>query len=268
MMKTLLVPVDFSENSLDAVQYAFDTMALWDMKQVVLYHSNTLEGTPNETLMRELEGIIEAKAPDDKANVICIVSNDTLVEGISILTAKFGVSLIIMGITGRNKIGQKLIGSGAFQVSQTADIPVLIIPAKTRFSKMKNIALALPLIADLQDYIPYLEINSLVKALAANLMVVNVARKTDSMPKRVLYAGLKDMFEMFDELEPSYHFLTDQSTAETVAEFAKDNHADLLISIAGNYGFFQGMFKLSVTKKLGYSSPVPLLVYRQKLKTK
>lgn len=261
-MRTLLVPIDFSENALDAAQYAANWSAQLDGGRVILYHSNSAASTANDVLLKELESIKERLASKDKAEITCIVNNDGLSEGVAALVRQYQVSFIVMGITGRNKAGQKLIGSSVFEVSENADVPVLVIPAKARFAKMENVALALPIIPDLKSHTPHDAIQTFVKTLSANLMIVNVGRKKDKTPKPVLYAGLKDIFDMFEEMNPTFHFLTAQNTADSVADFAKDNHAQLLISIAGKYGFLQGMFKSSVTKKLAYHSAVPLLIYR------
>lgn len=261
-MKTLLVPIDFSENALGAAQYALNWLPRLDINRVILYHSNFSERTAADTLLQELEKTKEKLSRNDEVEITCIVNNDMLTEGIAALVKRYQVSLIVMGITGRNKVGQKLIGSSVFQVSQSADVPVLIIPANTRFINIENVVLALPIIADLKNHTPHDDIKAFLRTLDAKLMIVNVGRKKDKTPKPVLYAGLKDIFDMFDELAPSYHFLMDKNTANSVADFAKDNHAQLLISIAGKYGFLEGMFKSRVTKKLAYHSTVPLLIYR------
>lgn len=260
-METLLVPIDFSENALDAAQYAIDWSPQLGANKVVLYHSDASENKSGGAL-RDLESVKERLDRKDKIEVACVANNDTLTEGVLALAKLYQASLIVMGVTGRNKVGQKLIGSSVFQISKHATIPVLIIPAKTRFIKIENLALALPMIADLQSRTPDDEIKELVKTLNTNLMIVNVDRKNDKTPKPVLYAALKDIFEMFDDLSPTYHFLTARNTADSVAGFVRDNKAQLLISISGRHGFLRGMFKSSVTKKLAYHSTIPLMIYR------
>ncbi len=261
-MNTLLVLIDFSQSSLNAAQYALSWAFQLNIKKVVLYHSTAGESTGEEDIAKELEKISRRLVREDKIEITCIVNSDALDEGINALARQYQAFLVVMGITGRNKVGQKLIGSNVFQVSQTADVPVLVVPAKAKFKTIRNIALALPIIADLQSHTPRDDIKSFVKTLGATLMIVNVAGSKDRTPKPVLYAGLKDLFGLFDELNPSYHFLTDQNTASSIADFAKDNNAQLLISISGKHGFLQGMFKPSITKKLAYHSVVPLLIYR------
>src|SRR5690606_1201553 len=106
------------------------------------------------------------------------------------------------------------------------------------------------------------QIHALIAKLNAGLMVVNFGRGEDKTPKPILYAGLMDMFDMFDELAPSYHFPTGPDTADGIARFATDNHAQLLISIAGKSGLLQRIIKSSVTEKLAYRAAIPLMIYR------
>src|SRR5690606_24874641 len=125
---TLLVPIDFSENALDAARYALDCSSQLNSNRIVLYHSNTVASEAKDTLLNDLENIKERLGRKDNVEITCIVSNDMLPDGIAALVAQYQVSFIVMGITGRNKVGQKLIGSQVFQVSQRVDIPVLVIP--------------------------------------------------------------------------------------------------------------------------------------------
>lgn len=263
-MKTLLVPIDFSSNALDAARYALAGSRQLDVHQVILYHSNREKREPEELLLNHLEKIKEQLPGQDDLQVLCIVNSHSLSDGIADLVREHRVSLIVMGITGRNKVGQKLIGSQAFQIAQSATVPILLIPAKAVFETIENAAVALPIMKDLTRRIPHEDIKTFLQALDARVMIVNVSRDKDKTPKPILYAGLNDIFGMFDELDPSYHFLTANNTASSVADFARDNKAQVLVSVSGKYGFLQGMFKSSVTRQLAYRSAVPLLIYRSK----
>lgn len=260
-MITLLVPIDFSENALNAVQYAVNWSISFNGARIILYHSNSTGNATDDSFLEEIERIKE-RFSRDRIKFIGVVNKDKLTEGIAVLIGQYQASMIVMGITGRNKAGQKLIGSSVFQVSENVDVPVLVVPPQAQFKKLENIALALPITTDLKNQIPSEDILKFVKKHDANLMIVNVARKKDKTPKSTLYSGLADIFDLFEELNPTFHFLTAKNTADSVADFAKDNHAQLLISITGKYGFLQRMFKTSVTKKLAYHSTVPLLIYR------
>lgn len=261
-MVTLLVPVDFSANALDAVRYAVKWSLHLQRSRIILYHSNH-DADQSTAILRDELGILRDSLQQEvREEIIVLVNTEELIEGVHNLIKEFDVSYIVMGVTGRNKVGQKLIGSHVIKLSENINIPVMVIPANTVFQNIEHIALALPIIADLKNNTPVQAIASLIKETQAKLMIVNVGSKNDKTSKSILYAGLSDIFDMFEELKPTFHFLTAKNTADSVADFAKNNQAQLLVSIAGRYGFWQGMFKTSTTKKLIYSAPVPLLIYR------
>ncbi|WP_028296139.1 universal stress protein [Olivibacter sitiensis] len=261
-METLLVPVDFSENSVDATRYAVALSSQLGIAGIVLYHSNIFGDKPESDILTELEKLKKELNRESKVAITCVANSVPLSEGIADLIIRHRASIIVMGIRGRNKVGQKLIGSHVFQVSKSATVPVLIVPEQSVFSKIEHAALALPIIAELKKYIPYEAIKSLIKKLGATLMVLNISKIRDKTPKPIVYAGLADTLDMFDDMSPTYHFFSARNTADGIAHFAKDNHAQLLISVAGDYGFLQGMFRSSVTRKLAYQSTVPLLICR------
>lgn len=105
-------------------------------------------------------------------------------------------------MTGQNKIGQKLIGSNVFRVSQNMAVPVLVIPAGTRFEKIKNIGIALPILPDMKSYIPEMAIKSILERLEANLMVVNVGEKSDNRSKAILCVEFGNFIAKFNIRSP------------------------------------------------------------------
>lgn len=260
-MKTIIVPVDFSENALNAAQYAIAMMPHSPASRLIVYHSRNEEKTPDTYAKEQFSLLEEQVKTDDDLEFLYISDDKPLIEGISDLVDLYRVDMIVMGMTGRNKVGQRVIGSQVFQVSQSIRQPVLIVPAQTVFNKIKNIALTLPMVSDLKNNIPHEEIKSFVRTTGGKLLVVNVARDNDKTSKSVLFASLSDIFELFDELEPSYHFLTGRNTVQSITDFAGANEADLLISISGKYSFVQGLFRTSVSKSLAYDANIPLLLY-------
>lgn len=49
-------------------------------------------------------------------------------------------------------------------------------------------------------------------------------------------------------------------------DFAEDEDVDLVITIPKKFGFFESLFKRSVTKKLAYHTEIPLLILKGKEK--
>lgn len=262
-MEKLLIPVDFSENAVNAALYAVSLATQMNLKGIILYHS-TKEKSHSDKEVREQFKRIGERIGHTDIEVEYVSNAANLTDGLIDLAEAHHFLLVVMGMTGQNKIGQKLIGSNVFRVSQNMTVPVLVIPAETRFERIKNIGLALPILPDMKSYVPEIAIKSILEKLGANLMVVNVGEKSDNRSKATLYAGLNDIFLLFDELDPSYHFLNNKNTLNSLLEFSEDNHVDILISISGKEGILQRLLKPSISKNLVYRSQTPLLLYKAK----
>lgn len=262
-MKALIVAVDFSDNALYAARYALGLAKQLNADILKLYHSS-VDGYDDKIVAYvKLEDIKETLVVDSEGlDISCIVDDRSLTDGLIALADRYEEPLIVMGITGRGKVGQRLVGSQVFKVTKHVHAPVLIVPENAVFTTIENTAVALPIIPDLRDYVPHNAIRSMVGELGASLMIVNVGGRQDKTPKPVLYAGLADMFEMFDDLSPTYHFFTSAKTTDTIIDFVENSQVQLLMSIAGQYGFLEGMFRHSMTKELAYHATVPLLIFR------
>lgn len=268
MEKNILVPIDFSENAFDAALYASGLALEMGVRGIVLYHSDTAASNSRisesaDEIVKGMESIQQRLNDQTNLEITCLTDRNELTDGINRIVVSYNVDLVVMGITGRNRLGQRIIGSNVFRVSERAAVPVLIVPSGCKFQKIEHIALAVPIIADLGARIPRETIKQFIDRLGAKLMILNVGMPRDKTPKSILYSALSDLFELFDDDEPSYHFPTATgSTANAISTFASDNHAQLLICISGEQRAFQNLFSRSMTERLGYSSKVPLLIFK------
>ncbi len=259
-MKPIIVAIDFSENSRDALQYAFQYGASIGNVPVVLYHSmepNTFEEVGNFVQQLKEWG----SEGSGNLKLYFETNKYSLEDGIELLIEKYDAGLVIMGITGKNKIGQKLIGSQVFKTVENAMIPVMIIPAGVIYEPIKHVALAIPFIPELKERVPHVEILKWIRALKAGLTIINVGQKKED--KQDIYQGLAALFEMFDEDEAEYHFPSGSNVAGLILDYVKKNEVQMIASISGSYGFLERLFKPSVTKKVAYGSKVPMIVFPQ-----
>src|SRR5687768_9230307 len=151
-MKTILVPVDFSEQSRNAVDYAAE-MALYTKSKLILLHiyDNTPPALdiPMVVPMTEVErGIkeelnrisrnIEQKYGD---NLIqrSLVKLGFVVEEINLAAEENNVDLIIMGMAGAGYLAERLLGSTATSVIRRSKKPVLVIGSQMHFKKPRKI---------------------------------------------------------------------------------------------------------------------------------
>jgi nucleotide-binding universal stress UspA family protein len=203
---------------------------------------------------------LQAIAPD--VEFIIITNGGLILENIQKLSLQYASSLIVMGITGKNKLEQKVVGSNTIKVGLNSDIPVLIIPPNAKYAPIKNVALALPFKKNLLDFVPFEAINTLKEKLGASLMVVNVEKKGENIPNNIVYSSLQSAHYMFGKSGATFHMISDDHVADAITAYALSNDAQVIISIAEEHNFIQYLFKGSVTTRLAFHSNIPLLVYK------
>jgi nucleotide-binding universal stress UspA family protein len=146
-IKTILVPCDFSENSMAGIDYARDLARKFKAKIVLAHVSPSAErlvvyGPPPAHLPKDLEdtvaegverGFAELKgrfsASDDMATVH--LRGEPAAELVD-HAKQSDVDLIVMSTHGRTGIGHLVLGSVAERVVRTATCPVVTIKPKIK----------------------------------------------------------------------------------------------------------------------------------------
>lgn len=140
-MTTVIVPVDFSDTSLNAATYACKFLSGHDGASLVLYHSYSKEADVTQK-EQQLNELMERLVCDHKIKMeILLHKEDDFVEGLEKAARHRRANLIIMGITGKSAFKQVLFGSNTLKMAETKACPVLIVPENAKFTTIKNVML-------------------------------------------------------------------------------------------------------------------------------
>lgn len=261
-MRTVLVPVDFSDTSINAATYATKMLTGVYGVNMLLYH---VYEKPEHALVagQELKRL--------KANLfeIGIVKTQThcdeghdFVRCLEKYARENKTDWIIMGITGKNKIEQTLIGSNTLKIIDKKLCPLLIVPPGAKFNKLKNIALASDFIHAPSPAIAGI-IRRLLSDFFARLHVVNV-NPAHHVSITDAYQKVKnEMNELFKGYEHAFHFIGLYDLPETMNMFVNDHDIDMIITMPKDHSWFRTLLGSSNTKRMGYQSTVPVLAIHQ-----
>ena len=165
-MKNIIVPIDFSETSKNALHFAKDMTAdLYpentQIKVANVY--NALFNTDNPLIIRDhkpvgeavlkaiqsfMDSDVDIEKEENKVKEDLKVSAyplfGTPVNKLEELSKDPKTKLIVMGTHGKNKINieRRIFGSIASEVSLKAHSPVLLIPTEVSYKRFKNIMIA------------------------------------------------------------------------------------------------------------------------------
>ena len=261
-MQTVIVPIDFSEASLNAAHYAIKMLAGSYNTNLILYHmyeKDREEEEANRTLMN-LKNELTKNCPLRIESIAVLGEN--LINEIERVVHHRHASLVVMGITGRTALEQTFIGSNTLRLVEQNVVPVLIIPPDARFNGVKNVALTSDF-RDVRITTPTVPIKSLLDLFRPALHIVNV----DSSHYVSITAEYQKekaiMQQMFGEYNPEFYFIGMNDFLDAIERFTNDKNIDILITIPRQHSLLERIFKGHHTKKLIYHSHVPILAVHE-----
>jgi len=261
-MKDFIIPVDFSETSLNAVRYAAAMLSGKPESHVILYNmfkhedDGAMAGSYLESLKAELE-----EKEVSRVELVKELGSD-LIDNLGRLAYQKTAEMIIMGITEKEEWRQLLLGSNTVRMAETSVCPVMIVPPHAKFNGINNIAMT----SDFKNVVettPVLAIKTILELFSAQLHIVNVDNEHYvSLTEEYLDERGK-MQKLFSDFNPEFYFIGINDFYEAIDEFVKSKNIDMIIVMPKNHRFINSIFSTSHTKKLAFHSPVPILAAHQ-----
>ena len=273
-MKTFLIPVDFSDVSYTAAQYAIDLAGHLRARNVIFYHSYAhrppagLDGHTGYQAhtSRHLQKMAEKlRVPANlSTDSFVFFTDDKPVEaGVKTIADQYDVSLIVMGIAGLSDIENTLIGHNTMPVAESGVAPLPLVPRDHGFRPISTVVYATDL-RHVRHVTPAESIVRLTRHLAASLRRVHVDPATRGQtPDKI--QGKDELLGMLGALDPLFEVLGEaRDKADGIFEYVKMNQIYLILMASRNYGFFERLFHSSVSKKLLNIADVPVVLLKNK----
>lgn len=269
-MKRILLPTDFSGNSLNAIDYA---MALFEfqpceffflnIQKPSLYISDDLMmGDPsasiyeaialdNKKKLEELKETYEDRYSAQPFRFEIRFDFDTLEDALQQLVNEENIQLIIMGTNGATDAQEVLFGSNTLRVIRNVRCPLLVVPEGFRFEHLSSMMFTLsegdhfhpealqPLADILRDHVVTLEV-----------LQLNTDEKLPNSPILDRFAAI------------NYHKLEGVPTEHAVSSYEQLFPVDIHTLFVQPKSFFQRVFSTTDKTKITYQTRVPLLVLK------
>ncbi|WP_115461447.1 universal stress protein [Winogradskyella aurantiaca] len=261
-MVNILVPVDFSKTSVNALYYAIDLFG-GEAIEITILHIYGVEATAltmksfddilvetADKQMNELIDEINIKYPEVKLKPR--LSKNYAVDTISKMGDSGNYDLIVMGTKGVSGIKEVFMGSIAGGVVSKTMAPVIVVPLDYEFKVLDYLVLA---IGDqpLSDNVNLNLLTSLQQQHKSSLEVLHISDNNGAQ-KEIVKDTLK-------ELKPSYTIKSASGDLnQQLNVHIQNNDTDLLCLLKTKKDFLHRLFSNSVTLKQTFNSPIPLLI--------
>ena len=276
MMKTFLVPTDFSETSKNAARYAAHIAKQYQDIHIILYNVSDevaagSDGTPladdehsrRKIMELALESIKIDLSRITQTQITCVAEEgSSLIDSLERFARHNAVDLIIMGITGSTRLEQIFMGSNTLKMVDRGICPVMIVPPFALYKGIQDIMITSDF-KDVERTMPVRPIQNVLELFKANLHVVNVDHEhyvevTDEY--KVERAKLEGILGNYN---PQFYFIRMYDFMDAVNQFVEDKEIDLIITVPKKHTFLSNIFRSSYTKKLAYHSHVPIIAVHE-----
>lgn len=281
-MKTILVPIDFSEQSKYALNFAAQ---LAEKGKLQIQAIHIIEGPQNHTFNTMGDGIanesedyfflkqllektkenmrnlVESKAYAG-INIIGSVEIGNPYQSISKAIADHQADLVVMGSKGVSGIDEVLIGSNTEKVVRHAKCPVITIKSEVKLNTIQNIVLATNLREEQSRL--FVELKKLQALTGAKLHLVKINTTNDFHTQR----QMQDEFVRYinDHQLANVHtaIYNETSEEEGILAYAEDVNADMIaIGTHGRTGLLH-LLSGSIAEDLVNHSQIPVWTLSRK----
>lgn len=277
-MKNVLLPTDFSENSLNAIQYAMDffeesacnfyLLHVIKLGDVALINSpysistETLEEVytiPAKTRLREtLKYIANNFSVNKKHKFYALTDYNFLVDSIRQHVSEKKIDMIVMGTKGASGLKKIIVGSNSGDVITKVHCTTLVVPENSKFTSIKEIAFPTDysLLYNINVLQPIIDI---VDDTNAALRVLHINKKNAILSSD--QEKTKELLEdYFNNHEVSFHLLTNKKVEDAIQCFVESRNIDMIAMVAKNLNYFQQILFHSKIESISYHTDVPFLV--------
>jgi nucleotide-binding universal stress UspA family protein len=277
-MKKIVIPIDFSDCSLNAVRYAEALAKQLDAQLHIVYvHEPEISvvatplGLPYSDLlplpklvhqqMSSLRKMLHEKGD----NVHTYIKQGNLTSVITELALKKHADLVVMGTEGIDFDYGSIWGSHTSDLIAEKKVPVLVVPQAYTGTIEKNTEYVFATDFKGTEFIP-----SFLVALAKSThATVNVfykgAYSDDVLVNEYELNEFEYIKEKFDGVTTRLHHSAKDNLIESVEEFIKVKNASLVIMIAHQRHFLANLFHKSVTKQMSLHTHIPFLAIPDEL---
>ena len=274
---SILVPVDFSNHSLTAYEFALGMSEAMNAT-IKLVHVTTGDSKPKklypitstqasqaklEQRMKEFAEIptLHKEGVPTKIQVkMEVVPGLTAAGELAEISKDF--DMIVVGARGENKISKKLFGTIPTLLSQRAHCPVMVIPNQAEFFVPKKILYASNWESADDDFVR--QMVALASFFRSQVNFVHISQDYGVDNFEAVKEEIFETLEEYSDLEFSYLILDAHadSPLEGIQQFADENDMDWIVLVNRQRGLFNNILGLSMSKELSLNPGRPLLIFQ------
>jgi nucleotide-binding universal stress UspA family protein len=261
-MQTIITPVDFSDISINALNYAAD-MAMNLNANLLVLHAIGLPVEVNkysdEFTAVEIEA--EQKLNNLKKDLLNRTNNKIFVqtkqvvgsienELIKMCSYKNPLA-VVMATQGANMKEHFFLESITVFLSKNLKYPVIVVPPDVHYIPVTKILLATDL-ENLSDF-PVDGVINITAAFNARVDIVHVYKNEDKFD--VMMSRMAQLTGYLKKIDPQFHFIYNKNIYSGITDFAEQNNSNIILTVPKKHALFHS----SKSKQLIFNAPFTVM---------
>src|SRR5690554_331474 len=275
-MRKILIPTDFSENSINAIKYATELFKhgpteiyilhafadeVYDDKarlvDAVFEELKESSVEKSRIALEKLKQQVLGFSPNPKHNIHLLSEFGLLVDSVNDWVEKENIDVVVMGTKGKTADKSLTFGSNTLQVIKYVKCPVLAIPANYDDVHPKNILFS----TDFQ--LPYKPrelklLANISKFFAAKINFLYVSKFPALSLRQQDNKTFLETF--FQENQTSFHQESGKEITRAINTFIIEHPIDMLVMINTRHSYLENILYQSTIEKIGLHIDIPFLV--------
>ena len=282
-MKTLLVPVDFTNASDNSVNFACEWAKKYLYEHIILLRSFYSSMYENMIMSADFSNVNEEylnkKRTDEKEmlNQLCKEVDSKTGEGIQVQTAVSELPLVrsIIELIKDENPGMILLGSDSnfagneafvagnvIQIARISPVRVLIVPENYRYQTVEKALVPV----DFKTVGSLNKINSLRSSPRwhdVEILALNVdAAQRNLNPDETFKEAENTLHDYLKNFKHTIYYESDKNVINGILHFKKINEVQLVIALPGVHSFLYSLTHKSVSEALYKKCPLPVMILK------
>lgn len=279
-MKRILLPTDFSNNSMNAIHYAMNFFQYEPCEFFIINVQRTstlitddlMLASPSDTIYNTLISSTKERLSNlindiegEYANTLhkfhSNVDFDSFIDAINQIVELERIDLIVMGTRGDSKLDKRLFGSNTIHVIQRGTCPVLVIPQEYKFTAIKEV------VFPSNYYTAYNveDISVLIGIAEKYNFTIHVIHVKDSDHLTEYQENNRAFLDScFTNINHSFIELDEGKLYKAISDYIVDNNIDLLSIMSRKHSFLERLFTRHPIESFAFDLKVPMLVMENK----
>lgn len=271
-MKNIIVGIDFSKNSMNALKHAVaiglktkGTLHLvWvktpSVSNEIAKHLESSYSKKAEDFLLNLKQECIAEAPECTIN--CVILEGKPAYELTKYAANLQNSILVMGTHGVSGFEEAFIGSNAFKTIGLTEVPILIIRENIEINRDLT-QILVPIDTSFETLQKMKYAIKFAKDFSAKILLLGINTSEDPMLKHTVNVQLGHASDMCDKANVRHEVRTiavKTNSSKAVVDYAQNIDVNLLVIMREEEEDMTNFWMGSTTRMVINTSPVPMLI--------